>query len=353
MGSIQSKTLLLNMSFICGKGDRGGREGPEIICCKVCFSSNISLSTWQWISEEAWLGCWDFLVTLLPRLLLQQHADVPFTCKLYREILCEEARVLPTLSCLQPCWWVQQSDHILFLFLIKPDTGFVTVSSIWMGHTCLSRRLKLTSLSDHMLSWNRIVLLFSTGQTTVIKSLQYCLATEYSEVLLKIQGCIELRSVWNLFPACCVVHNKSFVIATWIAVWWTANKGRPGNVWMKIHPWVFTTEVPGLGFLRMILELRFNIHDRFNFGKKLWHLPLVFPLLSTKFLCYSSCSVARVCPTSQSLQSCTQRKTCGPWGGELFAWGHFPPGSWRLCPTSTMVQKSSYNNFKWIKCPHW
>ena len=127
-------------------------------------------------------------------------AEVPFACKLYQEISCRGTCVLPTLSGLQPCWWVQQSDHILFLFLVKPDTGFVTVKGIWMGHTCLSSRLKLMSLSDHRFLWNRIVFTFSIAQTTVIKSLSSCLATDYCKVLLKIEGCVKLRSVWNLFP---------------------------------------------------------------------------------------------------------------------------------------------------------
>lgn len=46
---------------------------------------------------------------------------------------------------------VQQSDLILFLISIKPVDGFVTGRDIWMGHTCLSSRLKLMPLSEHSL----------------------------------------------------------------------------------------------------------------------------------------------------------------------------------------------------------
>lgn len=182
VGSNLSKALLLN--FALSFGEAG--EGPEITYCKFDPSFNISSSTWQWTSEEVGFGCQESLVPSLPWLLPQQlwcpsHAD--FT----RSFCVEED------SCCSSFWspallhsGVQQSDLILFLISIKPVDGFVTGRDIWMGHTCLSSRLKPMPLSEHSLLWNRIVFSFSTALSTMIKHLYCCLATDCCKMLLKI-----------------------------------------------------------------------------------------------------------------------------------------------------------------------
>lgn len=138
VGSIQSKALLLNISLSFGEREEEG-EGPEIIYCKVDLSSHISSSTWQWTSEEVWLGCREFLATLLLRLLPDSWGP------LHMQTLAG-AFVRRSTHAAHPFWspaplgcWVQQSGHILVLFLVKPNTGFVTVRDIWMEHTCLKQ----------------------------------------------------------------------------------------------------------------------------------------------------------------------------------------------------------------------
>lgn len=126
-------------------------------------------------------------------------AEVLFTCKLHQEISCRETCMLPPLSVLRPCGWVQVSDHVV---LVEPNTGFDTEHL--EGSTCLSSRLKLLFLNDHRFLWNRIVFSFSIAQTTVIKSLYWCLATDYCKGLSKIQGCIRVAQFGIYFRAQCV-----------------------------------------------------------------------------------------------------------------------------------------------------
>lgn len=96
------------------------------------------------------------------------------------------------------------------------------------------------------------------------------------------------------------------------------NKGKLGNAWMKIHPWIFVTEVPGPGFLRRMFKLRFDVHHRFNLG--------INCCISPPFSPSSAINLSKMCPTSQSLQSCIQlacifRETC-LWRQWALAWGY-------------------------------
>lgn len=122
-------------------------EGPESIYCKFYLSSDISSLTWQWTFEEVWLGCQEFFGTSLPWLLpwqLWSPSDVDLT----RAFVWRKTHAAyPFWSPALLCSGAPQSDHILFLILIKPANGFVTGRGIWMGHTCLSSRLKLMPLS--------------------------------------------------------------------------------------------------------------------------------------------------------------------------------------------------------------